>query len=107
MFQIADIPDVLECSRLLKPIVPIFELFAAPGPPDCGPVEDVEEEEQHWEDDQEGQVCHLMGEQSVNCENLERIRRSQYEYVLIATSVQDEFHLLNLKKKINRLSLHK
>ena len=61
MFQIADIPDVLECSRLLKPIVPVFELFAAPGPPDCGPVEDVEEEEQHWEDDQEGQVCHLMG----------------------------------------------
>ena len=62
MFQIADIPDVLECSRLLKPIVPIFKLFAAPGPPDCGPVEDVEEEEQHWEDDQEGQVSHLMGE---------------------------------------------
>ena len=42
--------------------MPIFELFAAPGPPDCGPVEDVEEEEQHWEDDQEGQVSHLMGE---------------------------------------------
>ena len=61
MFQIADIPDVLECSGL-EPIVPVFELFAAPGPPDCGPVEDVEEEEQHWEDDQEGQVSHLMGE---------------------------------------------
>ena len=60
------IPDVLECSRLLKPIVPVFELFAAPGPPDCGPVEDVEEEEQHWEDDQEGQVRHLMGEQHVS-----------------------------------------
>ena len=49
-------------SSRLEPIVPVFELFAAPGPPDCGPVEDVEEEEQHWEDDQEGQVSHLMGE---------------------------------------------
>ena len=65
MFQMADIQDVLKCSRL-EPIMPVFELFPAPGPPDCGPVEDVEEEEQHWEDDQEGQVCHLMGEQHVS-----------------------------------------
>ena len=49
----ADIPNVLECSRL-EPIVSVFELFAAPGPPDCGPVEDVEEEEEHREDNQEG-----------------------------------------------------
>ena len=37
----------------------VLELFPAAGPPDGGPVEDVEEQEEHREDDEEGQVCHL------------------------------------------------
>ena len=93
--------------RLLKPIMPVFELFAAPGPPDCGPVEDVEEEEQHWEDDQEGQVSHLMGEHVSELWKSWKNTTQFVRYVLIAIPALDEFHLLNLKKKINRLSLHK
>ena len=32
----------------------ILELFSTSRPPDCRPVEDVEEEEEHREDNQEG-----------------------------------------------------
>ena len=42
-----------------EPVMAVLELFPATRPPDGTPVEDVEEEEEHWEDDEEGQVSHL------------------------------------------------
>ena len=34
-----------------EPVMAVLELFSAASPPDCSPVEDVEEEEEHREDD--------------------------------------------------------
>ena len=47
----------MHCSGLLlhsKPVLAVLELLSAASPPDGRPVEDVEEEEQHREDDKEG-----------------------------------------------------
>ena len=47
--------NVVQCiGDHSEPVMAVLELFPAASPPDCCPVEDVEEKEEHREDDKEG-----------------------------------------------------